>query len=317
MVPMCTFRKLAVTSFALALAHGPGGGAGAWNDNLTFLDPPLGREWLWFVVVAVALVASVAMVLVARWQRKSLQRKLCLEISNQGNVPSRYELRADDPYGALKFQFALRGDRLPQQQVAETASVSEDPKIDKTVPSGLPASAGRVRQTAGLANVIAGALSTVGLLLPRSVGAPLLQAAGQLRRGQSTVKRAEQLPGRMGRLTSSVSSSHSPPKRRASSLPHTVLCTWVRTPLVEPGETLAVDLLIRPVRSRPDQFYPFTVFSRSAEQEKAPLAIKEGDVQIAGASWARRYSPFLIILATAVVVLTFVFWLASVGILGR
>ena len=114
-----------------------------------------------------------------------------------------------------------------------------------------------------------------------------------------------------------ASTSKAKARPEAKPVSPKVVSTWVQTPFVEPGETLAVDLFIRPVKSRQDEFYPFKVLSRSVEQEEAPLVIEEGSVQIAGASRFRRYSPYLLILVIAVVILFFAFFLASAGVLGQ
>jgi hypothetical protein len=318
---------LAVTSSVLSLTIGPAPEAVGRCNTLQLLESRPGQEWLWPIFLAVVIVAGLAMVVVARWQKRRLQRRLGLKINNLGNVRSRYELRADDPHGDLKFQFTLRGDSLPQRQAPETVSLDEaapagakaGAEADDVVPSGSPASLEGVRRAAGWAtgagNAIADVLSTVGQLLPRSVGAPLLRVAGQLRRGGSTVRRAERLPGQMARLKPSTS-SRAAAGRQAPSATHTILRTWVRTPFVEPGETLTVDLLISPVSSRPDQSHSFTVFSSSVEQGDAPPVIQEGYIQSEKASWARRYGPFLVILATAVAIVVLALWLVSTGALA-
>lgn len=321
----------AMTSSVLSLAIGPAPEAAARCNTPQLLESRPGQEWLWPVFLAVVIITGMAMVVVARWQKRRLQRRLGLKINNLGNVRSRYELRADDPHGDLKFQFTLRGDSLPQRQVPETVSLDEasseaafapagaGAKAGDVAPSGSPASLEGVRRAAGWAtgagNAVANLLSTVGQLLPRSVGAPLLRVAGQLRRGGSTVRRAERLPGQMARLKPSTP-SRAATERQAPSATHTILCTWVRTPFVEPGETLTVDLLISPVSSRPDQSFSFTVFSSSVEQGDAPPEIQEGYIQIEKASWVRRYGPFLVILATAIAILVLAFWLVSTGALA-
>lgn len=319
MTRMRTLLKLAVTLLALALTFGPALPALAQYGTLQLPESWPGQAWLWFIFFAVVIVAGIAMAVVARWQRKSLRRKFGLEINNLGNVRSRYELLADAPHGALKFQFTLHGDRLPQRQVPETIAVAGDAAADKTAPSDSPMTFGKIRGAAGWATGVAGAVAnvfnTVGSLLPRSVGAPLLRVASQLRRGGSTVRRAERLPGQVTRLKPSASSSRATAERQASPVSHTVLRTWARTSFVEPGETLTVDLLISPVRARPGQPYPFTVLSRSVEQEGAPPVIEEGNIQIEEASWVRRYGPFVAILATAIAILALTFWLASTGTL--
>ena len=58
----------------------------------------------WMLGIAVVLMAAVAMVVAARLRRLRLQSRVRLEVSNVGNVKSRYNLRAEDPQGLLQFQ---------------------------------------------------------------------------------------------------------------------------------------------------------------------------------------------------------------------
>jgi hypothetical protein len=71
-----------------------------------------------------------------------------------------------------------------------------------------------------------------------------------------------------------------------------------QTPFIEPGETLAVDLLIEPVKPFDAQYYPFTINSSSLEQTEREPVVEQGSVQIQGLAWYRRY--LLPILATII-----------------
>lgn len=327
MIRMCIREILALTLLALMLTVGPAAGAMAGTEiqvSAPFPAPSgvqFKEEWLGFTLVAVLVVAAIAMAIVAWLQKKSLRKRLRLELRNLGNVPSRYELQAKDPDGALRFQLTLNGDGLEQRQVFEAGQVTPEAKTEQPPPSSSTVNMEGVRQTAGGAMRISGAiadlLNSVGMMLPPSVRAPLLRASSQLRRGRSTVRRTEQFPDRMARRMRVASTSKAKARPEAKPVSPKVVSTWVQTPFVEPGETLAVDLFIRPVKSRQDEFYPFKVLSRSVEQEEAPLVIEEGSVQIAGASRFRRYSPYLLILVIAVVILFFAFFLASAGVLGQ
>ena len=106
-------------------------------------------------------------------------------------------------------------------------------------------------------STVAGLLDSLGALLPRSVGTPLLRASAQIRRGQGAVRRVERVPRRAAQLKSRVAPGRPPtrpqpvPATRQGPIPPpiasaTIKPGWVETPVVEPGETLAIDLLIDP-----------------------------------------------------------------------
>jgi hypothetical protein len=88
--------------------------------------------------------------------------------------------------------------------------------------------------------------------------------------------------------------------------------SWSRTPFVEPGNSLGVDLLIDPVDPyQPGiNLYPFEVKSRSAQQPEATLVIEEGEAQVAGITRLQRYGPMLAIFAAAVAVIALIAALA-------
>jgi hypothetical protein len=86
---------------------------------------------------------------------------------------------------------------------------------------------------------------------------------------------------------------------------------WVETPIVQPGETLAVDLLIDPLHPHDAQTYSFTIKSRSLEQPGSREVTEEGSVQIVGSTFFERYSPFLIALGFAALAIGLTMFLFS------
>jgi hypothetical protein len=308
--------------------------------------------WL-FIVVVTAIVAVVAVVVVARLRKKRLQKRFRLQAINQGNVRSRYELRAEDPESALTFRFMLGGNSLPELGPAKAGTGSVQPAAP-TPAEPLPGKkGGGVRKKAGQAVTASGAIAelliTLGTILPSSVGAPLFQKASQLRQGQIKASRVEQMPDRMTWLkpsagqkaqdavprqaqdraaqppaaaTASEAALPVPGRHRAGREQQAETAVqadghiWVQTPFVQPGETLAIDLLIKAVTSDKSRHRLFRVFSCSVEQENGPLVVEECSVQIGGGFWTRRYLPYLIIAAAAIAILLLAFWLGSTGVLA-
>ena len=216
-----------------------------------------------------------------------------------------------------------------QQQVASFAGSPPSPQVEK--PGLMTRLGGALR----LGGIIATILSTLSYLLPRSMAAPLMQASYKLRSGEVAAMRAQQVssqvgslgPARGGAAPGSGSQSYSPQSasqpqvalqpqagpqpqaggqavpqpqvgRQQAAASEAVVLSDAQTPFIEPGETLAVDLLIDPVKPFDAQYYPFTINSISLEQTEREPVVEQGSVRIQGLAWYRRY--LLPILATII-----------------
>jgi hypothetical protein len=282
--------------------------------------------------VAVAVVTAVAILVVARVQKARLQKKVRLEITNAGNVKSRYNLRAEELQGALRFRFILDGDSLPVHTAAAAGrSTAGQPAPARTAArgrdkTGSQGKAGGARQKADgvmqTSNALASLLNLVGSLLPRSMGIPLQQKASQMRRVQSRASYAQQLPNQMAWFKSSASrvvpgagqaQERPVPRDEAPVGPSggddaDAGFTWSQTPYVQPGKTLAVDLIVRSVLATGNQTYTYEIVSRSADQTAAPPVTAEGQVRIRGGFWARRFLPYVLVALAAVALLILIYW---------
>jgi hypothetical protein len=292
----------------------------------------------WVLGIAVVVAAAVALVLVARVRKARLQARVRLEISNEGNIESCYDLRAEDPQGVLQFRFTLNGDSLAVHGRAATSQVPVQSKASRPARSQPAAETGGVRQRAGgviqMGGAVAGLLSMVGSLLPRSVGIPLQQKASEIRRVQAQASYAQQVPNQMAWLKSSaqrsVPGAASRPPAAVKERPAPAArgagasgdeapyegAAWAQTPTVQPGETLAVELLIRSASPASNQRHPYRIISRAAGQAQADPVSEEGSAQIRGGFWARRFLPSAIILVIMIALLLLVYWLASSGALA-
>jgi hypothetical protein len=301
--------------------------------------------WPWVVTIAVIAVAAVIWFLLARRQRHRSRRTCRLELANLGNVRSRYELRAEDPGQALQFSFVLGGARLYGQSVTPPAAPSAALRAGPSTSSGQAPStsngtfasgqapstsrrgelvepsgqvaasslrkAGRAKGWAmRTGSAVAGALSTLGALLPRSASGPLRQVASQIRRGGGAVRRAEHLTRRAGRLRP-VPAPEAPSTRPSTGVEEAPAAassdaaaqTWVQTPFVEAGDTLAIDLLISPTDPYQTAYFPFTVTSRSLDAPDAPLIAEEGSVHVLGLTLFQRLGPLLVALTIGMMLL--------------
>jgi hypothetical protein len=325
-------------------------------------------------VVIVVILAAIAVAVVAALRKRGLRKRLRLELVNLGNVSSRYELKAEEPTGNLGFEFTLDGDGLlesgvqgigqvegaaatPRQTTTPAPSDPGQPQKEKAQDPGeakekAGQAAAQAQEKAKLALTLGGAiadiLGTLGMILPRSLGSPMLQAASRLRRGQSTATRVQQAPGRVGGQVKKVKSaskaaqqvSANPPVQSGTPQPSqqmpvtpagepqtlpasralaavpTAEPGWIQTPSVQPGETLAVRLLVTGPRLSQTQYYQFEVSSRSVEQAGSPVVSQTDAFRIRGIPWFLRVLPYLAIIAAAAAAIVYAVWVLNPGVLS-
>ena len=287
------------------------------------------------VLAALVVLAATAIVLVffARGQGKNVKRTLKLEVRNDGNVPGRYQLKADDPTGSLRFQWVLNGSPLGARQEPVVASA---PQLPSPAAPARPAGQSEVTKSAGglknASGTISDVLMGIGNLLPGSIGLPLINLGSQLREGQYTAERVSNMPGQVARMNplgdkgqvyaaGSSQATYVPSKpATANAGPSGAVVAaadiWAQTPPVPPGGALTLDLVIQPMRAQHFQQYAFKVLSKSVEQPEM-LVAENGSVSIAGVSTLQRLLPVFIFVAVALVTLACsTFLLANPRILG-
>ncbi len=319
--------KIILVVGSLALTPMPG--VFLRHHNLDEVQKPSSVWWVFGIGAVFVLVFAVLLYDFLRQAQRSKSRQVySVKIVNEGNERDDYELQVEDPSSALEFTLVLNGAKLPQKNVSTApSSVPVEPSMGAGSPPG-PAvtreDKSPVRATGGkggmmgVANAIAGLLAGVGSLLPPSLRSPVMQVATKIRKGQSSVRRVQQMPKRIARVTrvSKPASPSSAPGQPASdavvqdahydaeteafgALAGTQ--TWARTPFLEPGSTLTVDLLIDPIDPyRPGiSLYPFVVKSRSIQQSEGTLVVEEGEAQVTGMTRIQRYGPMLVAFALA------------------
>jgi hypothetical protein len=329
-------RVSVVNSVVCGLALAPVPGFLLEYRDLVEEQPASSGWWVFGIVAVFILVFAVLLcVFLSRAQRSKCRQVCSVEIANEGNERDGYELQVEDPSGALEFTFVLHGAKLPQKNVAPPpANVPSESFPDASPPAGSKAArqsdtdsggaTGLKRWAMGIASAAVALLTAVGSLLPQSIRSPVLQFASKIRTGQTSVRRVEQAPKRIARAArvSKSTSSRAGSKRSAKGTAvqdaglaetetfgvFTSLQTWARTPAVEPGSLLSVDLLIDPVDPyRPGiNLYPFVVKSRSIQQPEGTLVVEKGEAQITGITRLQRYGPMLIVFASAVVVISII-----------
>jgi VWFA-related protein len=173
------------------------------------------------VLVAAAILAGlvVATVLWARSLRsqRDVQVKTCqVEINNSGNARSRYELRAEDPTGALKFQFALHDASLVQRAgepaaagaparpaaatVAEAAGPAPDGRGRRNAKETLNAGIEKGQRGLSVVENLSVWLMNLSYLMPGAAGRNIRARVSQSRTVQYDVHEGFEMPGRVDRM---------------------------------------------------------------------------------------------------------------------
>jgi VWFA-related protein len=176
------------------------------------------------VLAGLALLVGliIAAVLWSRSLRaqRSVQVKSCdVELINQGNSRSRYELRAEDPSGLLKFQFALHDANLVQRAdggAAVAPGAGRPVQTAATVPATAATAeaggqrvnpkaavdAGVAKGQRGLSVVenITAWMMNVAYLIPGVGGQRLRSQVSQARTVQYDVHEGLEMPGRVERV---------------------------------------------------------------------------------------------------------------------
>jgi hypothetical protein len=156
------------------------------------------------VAVLIAIFGSLAL---GNRLRRQLLSRFTVEISNEGNLRNRYNLRAEAEPGALSLEFQLQGAALPTQSVAIAPAPELGPEAEPIAaiaePTPPPASGqatgsgpsiGAVKNTgafktfqrgSGILSAVAGFLNAVAGLLPAGAAASLRSTATNLQQGQS------------------------------------------------------------------------------------------------------------------------------------
>jgi VWFA-related protein len=177
--------------------------------GVQFLAPPVAPfPWSKVSVIAGVILAALVLVVLAALGLAALVRAqkrpkvFQLEVANLGNTHSRYRLRAEEPMGALRFDFALNGVKLPQwsePQAAEVVTQPVDeaplaPTLSAPPQSGADGEGVGARATAGQAidkgNAAVDSMWSLGNMLPGSVGTSVQRALKPVYRAQGTARGA-------------------------------------------------------------------------------------------------------------------------------
>ena len=274
-------------------------------------------------VGAIVIAAGIITLVYSQSHRKGRQYKFRLELSNEGNVASRFELQAAEPSGLLSFQFAANGTPLGQRQGARLGGAAKPAAA--AAPAVAPAGGGGLKEKTasamGASSAIANVLMTIGYVLPSSLGMPLINLGSQMRYGEYAADRVSQIPGqvqRMGQIGQSSGGTYVPGSNMplppssvaqaaasADGVVQPAMISWAPTPLVASGASLALDLIVEPANASVSQRCPFTVSSRAVDDLSAQTNVEQGDVRLEGLSAVQKFLPWAVFAVVAIAVTLF------------
>jgi hypothetical protein len=282
--------------------------------------------WLPYAIAAVVLLTLTGLVAVALARRDEDRRRLNVVISNQGNVATCYELRAEAGERGLAFAFALDGQLLTPASTPPMQSHEHPltPPPHEQAPEPLHA----VRRAMAIGGAIADVVSALAAILPASTARPLVEAAGRMRAGQSKASRAVALPEQLVRVKTAgevasgprpVSMERSEERSRKAPVGTGITGApgWTLTPEVGPGQTMELSLLVRRIGPIVVQQPAFVVLSRPAALPATEPVVERGTLSYARTSFAGRIAPYVAVLIMGGMTALAVLWLSNLGWLAR
>lgn len=250
--------------------------------------------WVIVCVIAILCLTGLAIFEVDKLRWKRLEKKLKLEIANLGNTDCRFQLRAEDASGGLSFQYLHNGVRLSEwfedQGIKSSINTGEGlpaqvyasaPALSAK-PASKPSSAVKGAQTAiKSSGVFASLLVAIGTLLPGSSGSKLMQTGTQITRTGTKATRIEQVAGQAASLKQDTQASvPTPTPVQAPIAAQPVIIhsgpAWAETPVIQPGKTSLIDLVIRSGWIKQNEARPFQIKSRATEKIFLPWLLKMG-----------------------------------------
>jgi hypothetical protein len=236
-----------------------------------------------------------------------------IEIENQGNVESRYQLLAEDELGGLTFHFYQNGEPLHGIVKSDGKSVAMAPPAPSAAPSRSKGEGveNAIGFTGALANVMIGAGSLMG-----KYGKPLVTAGNKLFQGQVNAAKAQTVSKQAAALSTGTDRSqyNYQTQQQAAAAPLSGVF-WAETTPVKPGEKLLVDLKVQASYFKSDMSREIKLTSYPAEGINPPEATANGILQIRGGFLSHKLYPSLTIIGTSTLLLAFIYWLVRIGVL--
>ncbi len=277
------------------------------------------RQWLQYGIgIALALLLAILLLAaIAAWQKHRARGHFRLTIGNQGNIRSRYALRALSRGADLKFKFSLNNTPLPLRRLAELpqekqlsapgapefesldfGDTDDDAFVEAAAGGGMMGKASGIANMAGVAGEL---FYLAGSVLPRSLRTPIQRVGSRLRRGRTAMRRVERVSKKAG-IGGDAPAPRQAARHGGAANAEQAVNVWSQTPYIEPGHTLTVELQVeRSGFFQGSQPLPVKILSRSIEIEDAPLLVEEVVLQTKGGSFITRLVTLLLIAALVII----------------
>jgi hypothetical protein len=271
---------------------------------------------VWVSVGIVVIATVLAIFWTVSIRKRRLLSSLQIEIENQGNVDSRYQLLAEDPLGGLTFKFFYNGEPLQTIVKSDGKTVAPVQASRPPAPKRSGSKSESVDNAIGFTGALANVMIGLGSLLG-GAGKPLVAAGNKLFQGQVNAAKARTVSRQaaaLGTGTDRSQYSHSTQPDTVGQAPLNGI-VWAETAAVKPGTKLLVDLKVQAAYFKNDMTRAFTVKSYPSEGANTSEVVAEGAVRIRGGFLSHKFYPPLVIIGTSTLLLAVIYWLVRIGVL--
>lgn len=267
-------------------------------------------QFFWYSAALILILAIIGLGIAIYVRIRLLENKFRLEITNRGNMTSRYLLRLDNPDRSLAFRFNhVSGGRLPVEEIMGLPGPSQAERENAPSASSQAAAPVPHQGIEAMGTKVQSAGYTVTEYAPTEVSSPVVEANSTLYQGQTALGTLQYYLRKLG--LGDQSGSQTPAVTREKVMPSGE--RWAITDAVEPGKTMPVRLTVRkklargPRQSLQDALrgsevlkWSFRLVSRAREDDQSPAVVSEGIAKIVRSFWTRPVHPELLIIGVAV-----------------
>lgn len=241
-------------------------------------------------------------------QRRRRTQLYAAEVHNIGNVRTAFDLRLEESSQLLGFEIYYQNELLLEKQTLAPA----DP-APKTTPGAKPNVVGAAREVGGFGSALVG-------LLPQALAKPLQGALQGLSKGVMTATRADNVVKSGQKLSKSAGKMVPAGDKKgvdtsskgvvAPTVEMKVVDRWYETPLITPGDTLEVTIMVDWTNGQPSQRYPFRLLSQASQRPETPQLTTNGVVALPREPWWVQALPVLSAVSGTVAAALFVLMIA-------
>lgn len=243
-------------------------------------------------------------------QRRRRTQLYAAEVHNIGNARTAYDLRLEESSQLLGFEIYYQNELLLEKQTLAPVDPTPTPK---TTPGAKPNVLGAAREVGGFGSSLIG-------LLPQALAKPLQSALQGLSKGVMAATRADRVVKSGQKLSKSAGKIVPAGDKKGADSSATgvvaptvemkVVDRWYETPLIAPGDTLEVTIMVDWTNGQPSQRYPFRLLSQASQRPETPQLSTNGVVALPREPWWVQALPVLSAVSGTVAAALFVLMIA-------